>query len=209
MPYQENPSHSGFLGHRRIATGPLHQVASAVRAALRRNPHDTALVFRDDTGDQVEIDLREDAKAAADNTEQDRSAAAASAAPASTRGRGRPKLGVVAREVTLLPEHWDWLASQPGGASVALRKLVHEARRASAGRDLTRRAQERAYKIMIALAGNLPDFEEASRALFAGKLERLEGHTQAWPSDVREYVIRLADPAFIPGLEPSRNSNPT
>jgi hypothetical protein len=103
-------------------------------------------------------------------------------------------LGVVAREVTLLPEHWDWLARQPGGASVALRKLVLQAMRDSAGPDALRRARERAYAFMSTMAGDLPGFEEATRALFAGDAERLAVHIAAWPPDVRHLVARLAQP---------------
>ncbi len=78
--------------------------------------------------------------------------------PAEPRGRGRPKLGVVAREVTLLPRHWDWLNAQPGGASVALRKLVEQARRANGDADRARAAREAAYHFMSAMAGDLPAF---------------------------------------------------
>ena len=108
---------------------------------------------------------------------------------------GRPRLGVVAREVTLLPEHWDWLAAQPGGASVALRKLVHEARRSGGERERMRQARERAYHAMSALAGDLAGFEEASRALFAGDDARLAAQMAAWPPDVQAYVRQLAAPA--------------
>lgn len=106
------------------------------------------------------------------------------------RGRGRPKLGVVAREVTLLPRHWEWLAAQPGGASVALRKLVEEARRSQSGR--ARQAQERAYHFMNAMAGDLPGFEEATRALFAGDREGFAERIAGWPTDVREHAAWLA-----------------
>jgi hypothetical protein len=108
------------------------------------------------------------------------------------RGRGRPKLGVVAREVTLLPRHWDWLNTQPGGASVALRKLVEEARRTSGDRDRTRAAQEAAYHFMSAIAGDLPGFEEATRALFAYDRRRFGDLVAQWPEDVRDHAIRLA-----------------
>ena len=121
-------------------------------------------------------------------------AAAAAPAEAAPRGRGRPRMGVVAREVTLLPEHWDWLAAQPGGASVALRKLVHQASRAGAGRERLRRAQERSYKAMVALAGDRPGFEEAARALFAADTDRLRALVLRWPRDIRDHVLRLADP---------------
>ena len=117
---------------------------------------------------------------------------------AEPRGRGRPKLGVVAREVTLLPRHWDWLNSQPGGASVALRKLVEEARRASGDRDRIRAAQESAYHFMSAMAGNLPGFEEAARALFAYDRRGFGDLIAAWPEDVRDHVIKLAFADLVP-----------
>ena len=116
------------------------------------------------------------------------------AAPA--RGPGRPKLGVVAREVTLLPRHWDWLAAQPGGASVALRRLVEDARRVSASDDRRRAAQEAAYRFMQAMAGDQPGYEDATRALFAGDVARFEERTAAWPEDVREHASLLAADAF-------------
>ena len=189
-------TYTAFAGPQRLATGPLHEVALAV---ARADPQGTMpLVFSDATGRQVDLDLR-----GGDEEIQRRYATADATAPAadgepSPRGRGRPKLGVVAREVTLLPEHWDWLSAQPGGASVALRKLVHEARRAGAHRERARHAQERAYHVMSALAGNLPGFEEAGRALFAGDSERLGLQMAPWPADIREHVARLADPEFDP-----------
>lgn len=111
---------------------------------------------------------------------------------AEPRGPGRPRLGVVAKEITLLPRHWDWLSSQPGGASAALRKLVDQARRASGGRDRVRVAQEAAYSFMSALAGNLPMFEEATRALFAYDRRRFGELIADWPEQVRDYAIQLA-----------------
>ncbi|HBO77357.1 MAG TPA: DUF2239 domain-containing protein, partial [Cupriavidus sp.] len=106
---------------------------------------------------------------------------------------GRPKLGVVAREVTLLPRHWEWLAGQPGGASVALRKLVEEARRAGSEKDRMRQAHERAYHFMLAIGGDLPGFEEATRALFSNDASRLRELIGGWPADVRDHALHLAD----------------
>lgn len=157
------------------------------------------LVFSDASGDQVDLDLR--------GTEHEVRARyrqvfqPASEAPA--RGRGRPRLGVVAREVTLLPEQWEWLASLPGGASVALRKLVQEARRAGTSRDRMRHAQERSYKVMVSLAGDRSHFEEAARALFANDMEGLRSNTERWPRDIREHVLQLADADHDPILRSS------
>ncbi|HZJ02412.1 MAG TPA: DUF2239 family protein, partial [Thermoleophilia bacterium] len=104
--------------------------------------------------------------------------------------------GVVGREVTLLPRHWEWLNAQPGGASVALRKLVEQARRANEGKDRVRRSQEGAFRFMSAMAGNEPGFEEATRALFAGDRQRFEHHSESWSVDLRDYARALAADAF-------------
>jgi len=181
-------TYTAFLGGRRLATGPLHEVAVAVLRAQQMQAEGYPLVFRDASGQAADLDLRGGEEAVATRYTE--------AAPTQVpRGRGRPKLGVVAREVTLLPEHWDWLASQPGGASVALRKLVHEARRHGGDRNRTRQARDRAYHAMSTLAGDLAGFEEASRALFAGDHERLVAQMATWPEDVQAYVLQLAEPA--------------
>jgi len=119
-------------------------------------------------------------------------AAGAEAHEDTPRGVGRPKLGVVAREVTLLPRHWDWLNRQPGGASVALRRLVQEASRVNADRDAVRASREATYRFMTAIAGALPGFEEATRALFAGERNRFEGLIDAWPVDLRSHLQKLS-----------------
>jgi uncharacterized protein len=175
---------TAFFGSRLVAAGPVSEVASTVREGLEREPAATVLILDDETARQVELDLRgTPAEVGARYRE----------AP---RAPGRPKLGVVAREVTLLPRHWEWLAGQPGGASVALRKLIDEARWTHSARDRVRRAQESAYRFMATMAGNEPGFEEATRALFARDPDRFAEHTQSWPGDVRAYATRLAADAL-------------
>jgi hypothetical protein len=181
---------TAFEGTHLIASGELIPVALAAKAVVDRGA--SVLVFDDETGETIEVDFRgtpEDVRARLANPGTE---------PGDTsRGRGRPKLGVVAREVTLLPRHWEWLNGQPGGASVALRKLVEEAGRANAGRDRTRRAQEAAYRFMSAMAGNLPGFEEATRAFFAGDAGRFAGLTEPWPIDIRDHARRMAEASFV------------
>jgi hypothetical protein len=181
-------TYTAFLAGRRLTSGPLHEVAVAVLRAQQAQPEGQLLVFSNASGQSADLDLRGGEEAVAARY----TVAAPTPAP---KGRGRPKLGVVAREVTLLPEHWDWLAAQAGGASVALRKLVHEARRKGGERNRTRQARDRAYHAMSTLAGDLAGFEEASRALFAGDPERLVAQMAAWPEDVQAYVLQLAEPA--------------
>ncbi|VVD61177.1 hypothetical protein PAQ31011_00104 [Pandoraea aquatica] len=182
-----------FRDKRRIASGSLADAAIAFAQAMLADPNASVLIFDNLTGDTRDVDVR---GSAADIRARYPAPVADSAdtSPESDdapKGRGRPKLGVVAREVTLLPRHWDWLAEQRGGASVALRKLIDEARRANAERDMQRRAQERSYSFMSTMAGDLPHFEEASRALFANDLDALAQRIVEWPKDVRTHLMRL------------------
>jgi hypothetical protein len=199
------PSYTSFNGHKRIASGSLPLNALAVKHALTSGVPSPLLTFCDQTGQVVEIDMRGSDAEMLERLppevyplQGNESALVNSEESGEPRGRGRPKLGVVAREVTLLPRHWDWLATQPGGASVTLRKLVEGARRANVGRDQQRRANERAYHFMSAMAGDMAGFEEASRALFGNDAAKFRQLTEAWPSDVRDYVRYLADPLSLP-----------
>lgn len=186
-------TYTTFDGPRRIARGSLQDNALAAKRALEAAASGAVLTFNDSTGRLVDIDFRGSDTDVLARLEQNAATAVTEAEPAAeARGRGRPRLGVVAREVTLLPRHWDWLTSQPGGASVTLRKLVDEARRVSAGQDGRRQAQERAYHFMSALAGDLPGFEEASRALFSDDQPAFLQRTDAWPADLRDHARHLA-----------------
>ncbi len=173
---EQEPLLIAFEGARRIASGPLAEVEPQVQAAMAR-ASEPVLVFDVDSSRPVEI-------------------APAGSPPLPPRPRGRPKLGVAAREVTLLPRHWDWLARQPGGASAALRRLVESSIRSSQGADQVRMARESAYRFMSAMAGDLPGFEEASRALFRGDGDRFAAETSAWPDDIRDHIVSLAASAF-------------
>lgn len=177
---------TAFAGVERLAAGPLPEVAITVKAALDADPALPVLVFNDATGAVIDLDLR--------GSEADVRARLEPPAEIDppARGRGRPKLGVVAREVTLLPRHWDWLAAQPGGASQALRRLIDHARRADDGRTEARLRLEAAYRFLCAMAGNLPGFEEAARALFANDRARFAQQTAAWPLDVCVHAQKLA-----------------
>lgn len=191
-----------FAGERCVALGAPHEVGAAVKSRVDAEPDVSLLVFNARTSYPVELDLRGSladvlarlpARSPSDPEAEIRSDAGTEAPAA--RSPGRPKLGVTAREVTLLPRHWDWLASQSGGASVALRKLVEQAIRANADADRLRDMRESAYRFMTAVAGNAPGHEEAVRALFAGDVEKLRGIVELWPEDIRTHVLRLVQPA--------------
>jgi uncharacterized protein len=188
------PQFTAFIGPQRLANGPLAEVAIAVMNAARQPAPPPIIIFADATGQPVDLDLRgTDREVIARLPQPATDPVAEMEEPsAGPRGRGRPKLGVVAREVTLLPRHWEWLGGQPGGASVALRKLVEHARRANGDADRTRAAHEAAYRFMSVMAGNLAGFEEATRALFADDRRKFVGLISGWPGDIRDHVVRLA-----------------
>ena len=180
-----------FSGATRVAAGELAAVALAAKRLADAAPAAPLLVFDARTSEPVELDLR--------GSESDVIARLGLDEPPQApqpRSPGRPKLGVVAREVTLLPRHWEWLSSQPGGASVTLRKLVEVARKQSSGPDRRRAAQESTYRFALTMAGNEPGFEEATRALYAGDESRFEELIESWPADIRDHVRALAHDAF-------------
>ena len=186
---------TAFSGPQRIASGELRHVAMKAKQAFDLHPDRPVLVFDDADGRTVEVPLELPAADLLRLLAQPQLSASADAAPV-PRKPGRPKLGVVAREITLLPRHWDWLAAQPGGASVALRKLVEEARKVSSGDDRRRAAQEATFRFMQAMAGDTPGFEDAARALFAGDVARFEEQVARWADDVRDHATWLATDAF-------------
>ncbi|MBP2311119.1 DUF2239 family protein [Azospirillum soli] len=185
----ETPSCTAFFNDRLLATGAPWDVALAIKQATLGDAS-TVLVFDDRTGRQIDFDLRGSDDEIAERLRGPDSA------PAAGRSRGRPKLGVIAREVTLLPRHWDWLAQQPEGASAAIRRLIDAARAKSAEADQARQARSAADRFMMAMLGNQPGWEDASRALYAGDAARFHALTEPWPTDLRDYARRLAEAAF-------------
>ena len=204
MDQTDRSSWIAFVGTRRLAAGAPSDVARATKRIVDDGERAPIIVF-DANARVVDLDLRgtegdvvsrlsvPSSNGASSADDPDASPYRASLTP---RGRGRPKLGVVAREVTLLPRHWDWLAKQPGGASAAVRRLVDQARQSSVDRDRLREAKEVAYRFMSAMAGNEPGFEEATRALFAGDAARFTQMSGDWPADVRDHARALASRAF-------------
>jgi uncharacterized protein len=179
---------TAFEGLRLLASGDLPTVATKAKKAIDGGASQPVFIFDDRSGELLDVDFR--------GTPEEVGQRLAVVESEVRRGPGRPKLGVVAREVTLLPRHWDYLNRQPGGASVALRKLVEEAKRVNHARDRVREAQEAAYRFMTAMAGDERGFEEALRALFAANEARFDEMTASWPVDIREHAKRLASVVF-------------
>jgi len=163
---------SVFLNDRLIAQGAVADVTKVVQGLAPVARSSDLLAFDDESGRQIDLDLR-------------------AVEPAPARPRGRPALGVEAREVTLLPRHWQWLAQQPGGASPTLRRLVEQA--CKAGRS-ERECRDAAYRFLTVMAGDRPGYEEAIRALYAGDRDRFEAEGAGWPASVRDHAREMAWP---------------
>ena len=190
-----------FAGPKRIAEGDLPSVARAIKEFLAREDAHAPFIFDVATSQPVELDLRGNtvtvvARARAQEEAYEAAVAERAAEDEGPRGPGRPRLGVIGREVTLLPRHWEWLGEQPGGASAALRRLVDQARVANAGRDRLRKAQDTAYRFLSHMLGDQPHFEEATRALFASDRDRFLVLSADWPRDLRDHARDLAALAF-------------
>lgn len=199
---------TAFLDYQNIMAAPAVEVGIFMLNQLEAGQHGSILCFNDETGRLFDFNFSRGKKGLIDDLIQRQLAngqqqalempVAANAGfeddeDSAPRGRGRPKLGVVSKEITLLPRHWEWLNAQPAGASATLRKLVEQARKASQTKTREQQAVEAAYHFMHAIAGDLPHFEEASRALFSYDLEKLQGLIQEWPEDVSDYILFLAD----------------
>ncbi|GMR13828.1 MAG: DUF2239 family protein [Gemmatimonadota bacterium] len=200
--------YTAFSGDRRIASGPLDEVAGAVKSAVDGCASEVVLIFDDRTSRLVELDMRGTFEEVLERLGGGSVGGGLAMEPATAqdqprRGPGRPRLGVVGREVTLLPRHWAWLEAQRGNASATLRRLVDQARRDTEEADAVRGAQDAAHRFCTAMAGDRPGFEEAMRALFARDRDRFHAETDPWPADVREHARCVAADAFggvSPGL---------
>lgn len=181
---------TAFEGSRRIASGDPASVANAVREAISDGQSASILIFDDQTGVQIDLNLREELG----SSMGDHSSPASSSPE--QRSAGRPRLGVVAREVTLLPRHWDWLNKQRGGASAALRRLVDEARKSSDSIEARQAVRDALYRFMTAISGNAPGYEEALRNLFSGNLSGFKQATANWPADIRSFMDPMITSAF-------------
>jgi hypothetical protein len=182
------PTFTAFAGQRQIASGELRSVLLETKRRLEQGEQSRVLVFNDLTGQQVDFDLSGTEEEALARLEHH---PGLTPAREQRQGPGRPKLGVVCREVSLLPRHWEWLEHQPQGASAALRRLVDEARKRDPAGERQRQARDAAAKFMWSMAGDLPGFEEASRALYADERAQFEAFARAWPKDIGDHVLRL------------------
>ena len=188
---ENNRTYTAFAGERLIAAGNLETMLRQTKSRLDQGEAERILIFEDQTGVQIDFDFRGTPEEVLQRLNTHPRFASGEASAEVRTGPGRPKLGVVCREISLLPRHWEWLDQQSGGASGVLRKLVDEARKRGRGKELARLAVEAAGKFMWVMAGNLPNFEEASRALYAKDSQRLTSLIGEWPKDIRDHLERL------------------
>ena len=179
------PTYTAFVGPLRLITAPLLEVLRQTKVQIEKKPDQPVLIFSDASGKVSDYDFSGSIEEVLER-----------AIPTAKTGPGRPKLGVVSREVSLLPRHWEWLETQRGGASAALRRLIDEARRADPEGERRRLATEAAGRFMTVMAGDLPGYEEASRALYAHDLSRLYAQIVGWPEAVQTHLLYLLDPPF-------------
>ena len=177
-------TYAAFAGTRLLASGELEVVLRTAKRQVDAGKRDDLLVIEDASGRTIDFDW--------DGSIED---VIERAKPAP--GRGRPKLGVVGREISLMPRHWEWLEEQPNGASAAIRRLVDEARKRDPGEIQARRAREAAHRFMTTMAGDRPGFEEALRSLFSKDRERFAQKIARWPGDIRRHAEKLAEPSFL------------
>lgn len=189
-------TYTAFSGGARIASGTLQEVAESVKQRIGKASHADALVFSDLTGKLMEIDFHGALKDVLKRLEVFQPDAAAPRDPDLPAGPGRPRLGVVSREVSLLPSQWEWLASQPGGSSGTLRRLVDAAKRKAGDAPTVAQLQERVYRFLSAMAGDWPGYEDVLRALYRRDGAKFSSGLAAWPADVRRHAMRLAQPLF-------------
>ncbi len=207
MEHQSQTPYTAFAGHIRISSGSLAEVAIAAKKVIDNGNTNPILIFDNQAGRVIDVDFRgseEEVAARIPYLQQylkpDTQPEGDSRKTAS--GPGRPKLGVIAREITLLPRHWEWLKTQRGGASVTLRKLVDQARRDSEPENIIRELQTSVYQFMTAIGGDLPGFEEALRALYAGDRHRFLEEVDAWPADIRDHLVQLSSKVFASRKHP-------
>lgn len=185
-------SYTAFEENKLLFRGLLDEVVLKVKRKMGKNENTAILVFSDSTGKSMDFNFQGSEKDVLRRLEIFTS----EEGPSEAIGPGRPKLGVVSREISLLPRHWEWLATQTGGASATLRKLVEEARKKEGSTLSVKQAQERTYKFMSIVAGDFKAYEEALRALYKKDEKKFLSQIEEWPRDVRSHTIELAKLVF-------------
>jgi hypothetical protein len=185
-------TYTAFEGTTRLFRGTIEQVVLQIKERLGRAENSSVLIFSDNTGKTMDFNFQGKVKDVLKRLEI--YVSKQNCGPVA--GPGRPKLGVISREVSLLPRHWEWLANQSGGASATIRKLIEDAKKRSSAHTSIKHVQERVYRFMSVIAGDMTGYEEALRALYKADRKNFLLHMRDWPTDVRTHVVEMAKPIF-------------
>lgn len=174
--------YTAFRGDTRIITDSLFNVALALQKQSEMN----VLVFNDQTGQQIDLDLsgsEDDLKQRYTEVEY-------------VKKVGRPKLGVISREITLQQKHWNWLDQQSSSASAVIRKLIDKELNDPSSESNIMLAKQAIDHFMLAMLGNMPNYEEATRALYQGNKSHFLALIHNYPKDLKVYLELKAQTAF-------------
>ncbi|MDO9181477.1 MAG: DUF2239 family protein [Bacteriovorax sp.] len=185
-------TYTAFDGNKLLFQGPLSDIVLKIKKRLGKAENSSILIFSDSTGKTMDFNFQGNER----DVQRRLEVYVTEEVPKDNSGPGRPKLGVISREVSLLPRHWEWLATQSGGASSTLRTLVEEAKKKLTNGNQIKQAQERTYKFISAIAGDFEGYEEALRALYKRDENNFLIQIQGWPNDVKNHAIEMATPAF-------------
>ena len=183
---------TAFESEKILFKGPLADLILKVKKRLGKSENSSILIFSDSTGKNIDFNFQGSEKDVLKRLEIYSEEVGIN----QSAGPGRPRLGVVSRVISLLPRHWEWLATQSGGSSAYLRKLVDEARKKEGGQHTLKQLQERTYKFISVMAGDLNGYEEALRALYKRDEKKFIALIEVWPRDIRNHALELARPAF-------------
>jgi hypothetical protein len=173
--------------------GDLSEVVLKIKDHIGKAENTTITVFSDATGKTIDFNFQGTKK---DVQKRLDVFVSESSLTNTITGPGRPKLGVISREISLLPTHWEWLSTQPGGASAILRRLVDEARKKSLNTPSIKSIQEKTHRFISAIAGDLEGYEEVLRAMYRKDEDQFLIHMSSWPNDLKTHALFLSKGMF-------------
>lgn len=176
-----------------IAHGSLRDVILKTKKILGKSENSSFLIFSDSTGKTIDFNFQGTEKEILKRLEI---FVSNSDEKIELARPGRPKLGVISREISLLPRHWEWLATQSSGASSSIRNLIEDAIKKSTSKVSLKQQQEKVYRVMTTLAGDLDGYEEAIRSLYKRDRESFIKFTKGWSKDLRSYLEKLTNDVF-------------
>lgn len=190
----EELTYAAFKKEKLIAEGDLKKVILKTKRELMRSPESAILIFSNETGKTMDFNFQGSENEVLSRLEVFLEPKIE--IDPKEKKVGRPSLGVISREVSLLPKHWEWLACQSGGASAEIRRLVEKAMKQTQAASTVKMAQEKTFRFLNTIAGNFPNFEEAIRSLYRRDLNAFEQIIKFWPVDIKDHALHLSKHAW-------------